>query len=110
MNLNLSVFIHFIFRKKNLLAYAPTIIVGARVTFDFIELEIKQAASDFCKIRKALSLSTSFFNTSLGNQCTSVIKNLPSICSHLPLASQAKSVNSNLEFSAMAKNVVIKLQ
>ena len=46
MNLNLSVFIHFISRKKNLLAYAPTIIVGARVTFDFIETAVSKCSGN----------------------------------------------------------------
>ena len=45
------------------MAYAPKLVVI--VSFDFIALEIKQAAYDFCRVCKSLSLLTSFFNKNM---------------------------------------------
>ena len=73
------------------------------ITFDLMELEIKQAASDFCKTRSAFSLSASFTIVTVGSRRISVIKNLPSTCSSFPDDLHLKSTNSNLEFSAIAK-------
>ena len=78
------------------------------VIFDIIELEIKQCCSDFCKTRSAFSRSLSLTIVTVGSRITSVIRNLPSTCSSFPLDLQVKPVNSNLEFSAMDKKVVIK--
>lgn len=76
--------------------------------FDFTEFEIKQAASDFCKTLCALSRSFSSVIVTVGSRVISVIKNLPSTCSNLPFDLQLKFVNASFEFSAIAKNVVIK--
>ena len=78
------------------------------VIFDLIEFEIKQCCSDFCKTRSAFSRSLSLMIVTVGSKITSVIKNFPSTCSSFPLDLQEKAVNSNLEFSAMDKKVVIR--
>jgi hypothetical protein len=83
-------------------------IVGFMLTFDFIELEIRQLASVLCNIRKARSRSFSWQIVTAGSRATSVIKNLPSICSKNPVDLQSNDLNSSLEFSAMARKVVIK--
>lgn len=78
------------------------------ITLDFMELEIKQATSDFCKIRDALSVSLALTIVTVGSRITSVIEYFPSICSNLPFDLQLKLENSNFKFLAIAKNVVIK--
>ncbi len=78
------------------------------VMLDFIELEIKQAASDFSTIRFARSTSFSFLIKTVGFNTISVIRNFPSTFSKIPLDLQLKAENSNFECSAMAKKVVIR--
>lgn len=73
-----------------------------------MELEIKQAASDFSRIRFARSTSFSFLIITVGFRITSVIKNFPSTCSKTPCDWQLNAEYSNFEFSAMARKVVIK--
>lgn len=73
-----------------------------------MELDIRQAVSDFCKTLSARSRSFSFFIVTVGSRMISVIKNLPSNCSNLPFDLQLKLVNSSFEFSAMDRNVVIR--
>ena len=82
--------------------------VGIIVIFELIELEIKQAASDFCKMRSALSISFSSIMVTIGSRIISVIRNLPSTCSNFPFDWQLKLEKSNFEFSAIDKKVVIK--
>lgn len=73
-----------------------------------MELEIKQAVSDFCKTRSARSRSFSYRIVTVGSSIISVIRNFPSTCSNLPFDLQLKLVNSNFEFSAIDRNVVIR--
>src|SRR5690606_6429405 len=75
---------------------------------DFIELEIRQAASDFSTILNALLRSFSFFISTSGIRVISLIINLPSTFSSLPLALALKLSNSSFEFSAIARKVVIR--
>ena len=93
---------------KILVFIYPIKIFEVIVTFDFIELEIKQAASDFCNTLSALSRSFSSEIVTVGSSIISLIINLPSICSNLPFDLQLKWVKFNFEFSAMDKKVVIK--
>src|SRR5690606_8571139 len=90
------------------LDYDSMLIVTSIVIFDFIEFEIKQAASDFWRIRSARSRSFSSLMFMVGSRITTVIKYFPSTLSSTPLDLQPKPVNSNFEFSAIAKKVVIK--
>ena len=84
------------------------LIVVCIVIFAFTELEIRQAASDFCNTLSALSRSFSSAMVTVGSSITSVIKNLPSTISNLPLLLQLKPVKASLLFSAIAKKVVIR--
>jgi hypothetical protein len=90
------------------LACSFTLIMGLRMILDFTELEIKHALSDRCKILSAFSRSFSCTMVTIGSRIISVIKNLPSTFSSFPTDLQLKSENSNLEFSAIAKKVVIR--
>ena len=76
--------------------------------FDLMELEIRQAASDFCNTFSAFSLSAMLAMVTVGSCSISVIRYLPSIRSSLPFDLQLKFENSNLKFSAMARKVVIR--
>ena len=84
------------------------LMVGIMVTFDLMELEIRHAASDFCKTLSAFSWSSGLTMVTVGSRIISVIRNLPSTCSSFPADLHSKPVNSNREFSAIAKNVVIR--
>jgi hypothetical protein len=105
---------HFIFnslRPQHPVNYSllhTTMIIGIIVTFDFTELDIKQAASDFCKTLSARSRSFSSAIVTVGSRMISLIMNFPSTCSSFPFDLQLKLVNANFEFSAIDKNVVIK--
>src|SRR5690606_22110 len=70
--------------------------------------DLKHALSDFSIILNALSLSFSFFTTITGLSSISLTINLPSIFSTLPVADESKDINSSFEFSAIARNVVIR--
>src|ERR1035437_4398839 len=59
-------------------------------------------------MRSAFSLSASFLITTIGSRISSVIKNFPSTFSSLPVDPHEKLLNSNFEFSAIDKKVVIK--
>ena len=59
-----------------------------KVTLEFIEFEIRQAASDLFKMRSPFSLSSIFFRISVASRIISDILNLPSICSNFPFAKQ----------------------
>ena len=85
-----------------------TLMVGTMVILDFTELEIKHARSDLCKTRSARPRYFSSLIVTEGSRRISVIRNLPSTCSNLPLELHLKFENSSFEFSAMAKKVVIK--
>src|SRR5690606_30256257 len=78
------------------------------ITFDLIELEIRHAASDFSRIRSALSRSSSRTMVTVGSSKTSVIKNFPSTFSNFPFDEHLNAMKSSFEFSATARKVVIK--
>ena len=72
-------------------------------TFDFIEFEMRQAASALWSILSAFSLSDSLLMTRIGSSKISVIENLPSICSNFPFAEQANLQNLTLNFQQLTK-------
>src|SRR5690606_4915930 len=82
--------------------------VASKAISELTELEIKQAASAFCKIRRALSWPASFDTVTRGIKTTSVISYLPSASASLPLAVEVILLKASFEFSAMARKVVIR--
>lgn len=79
-----------------------------KVTRALMELEMRHAASDFSRMRTAFSLSSTRSIVTVGSRITSVIRNFPSTFSSLPLEEQRNALNSNFEFSAIARKVVIR--
>src|SRR5690606_32783916 len=79
-----------------------------RITSVFIELVTKQFSFDFSITRKTLSFCSESLSFTFGKRCASVIKNFRSMSSNLMLVLHSKLSNSTLEFSAIARNVVIK--
>ena len=88
--------------------FSVILMIGDIMTLDLIEFEIRHTSSDFLITRSAFSLSFSFKMVTEGSSKTSVIRNFPSTFSSLPFDLQLNSANSSLEFSAIARNVVIK--
>jgi len=86
----------------------PYIISQVKLTLVVIEFEIKHAFSDLCKIRSAFSAFSKSFILSLAVRLISVIWYFPSTLSKIPSALHSKVSNSNFEYSAIAKKVVIK--
>ena len=81
---------------------------GLKMIVDLTEFEIRQAASDFSSILKALSLSASSRIVNTGESVISLIINLLSTFSSFPEALLSNFSKLNFEFSAIARNVVMR--